>query len=81
MKKGKSSDSGKSSVKRSGKAVAQDAGDAQNWLSLRVREGLMLAFLVLGLYLLMSLVSYSPDDPGWTRIGPVGDVQNMGGRA
>ncbi|WP_281645371.1 DNA translocase FtsK, partial [Parendozoicomonas sp. Alg238-R29] len=25
--------------------------------------------------------SYSPDDPGWTRIGPVGDVQNMGGRA
>ena len=41
----------------------------------------MLGFIVLGLYLAMALVSYSPDDPGWTYIGSASGVTNYGGRA
>jgi S-DNA-T family DNA segregation ATPase FtsK/SpoIIIE len=31
-------------------------------------------------YLLLSLASYSPDDPGWSYVGPSVAVQNTGGR-
>nr|WP_283777650.1 DNA translocase FtsK [Sansalvadorimonas sp. 2012CJ34-2] len=48
---------------------------------LRLREGLMLALTVLGIFLAMALVSYSPTDPGWTHIGTAGSVSNLGGRA
>ena len=41
----------------------------------------MLTFLVMATYLAMALISYSPNDPGWTHIGPVGGLHNLGGRA
>ena len=40
---------------------------------------MVLVWIVLGLYLTMALVSYTPNDPGWTRVGPVTDVANLGG--
>ena len=49
-------------------------------LSLRLREGALLAMIALCLYLCMALFTYSSADPGWTRsAGPV-TVQNAGGR-
>ncbi len=63
------------------KGKSQSAGEVlKRQVSLRLREGLMLALTVLGIYLAMALVSYDPGDPGWTHIGAAG-VTNLGGRA
>ncbi|MEJ2326795.1 MAG: DNA translocase FtsK 4TM domain-containing protein, partial [Chromatiaceae bacterium] len=45
-----------------------------------VREGAMWALVCVALYLVLSLVSYSPRDPGWSHIGPTEHVANAGGR-
>lgn len=49
-------------------------------LSLRLREGALLAMIALCLYLFMALSTYHTADPGWTRSGDVVDVHNAGGR-
>lgn len=49
-------------------------------LSLRLREGALLAMIALCLYLVMTLFTYNLADPGWTRSGDVAEVQNAGGR-
>ena len=47
---------------------------------LRLREGAFIGFVAICLYLLMALVTYHPDDPGWSRTG--GDrIHNAGGPA
>ncbi|MDT8386815.1 MAG: DNA translocase FtsK 4TM domain-containing protein [Thiogranum sp.] len=44
-----------------------------------LREGTLLILSALALYLLLSLVSYSIEDPGWSHRGPVDDIHNGGG--
>ena len=46
-----------------------------------LREGALILVGTLALYLLISLLSYSPNDPGWSHSGMSGTVANMGGRA
>ena len=46
-----------------------------------LREGALILVGTLALYLLISLISYSPNDPGWSHSGMSGRVANMGGRA
>lgn len=46
-----------------------------------LREGGMWILICFALYLIVSLASYYPDDPGWTFTGAKGQVQNSGGRA
>jgi len=46
-----------------------------------LREGALILVGTLALYLLISLISYSPNDPGWSHSGMSGKVANMGGRA
>ncbi|HEX9802013.1 MAG TPA: DNA translocase FtsK 4TM domain-containing protein [Gammaproteobacteria bacterium] len=46
-----------------------------------LREGALILVGTLALYLLISLLSYSPADPGWSHSGISGKVANMGGRA
>ncbi len=60
---------------------ANDSPGLTHHLSLRFREGLMMTFVVLGIYLAMSLLSYHHSDPGWTRVGPALGIENLGGRA
>ncbi|MEX1197129.1 MAG: DNA translocase FtsK 4TM domain-containing protein [Pseudohongiellaceae bacterium] len=56
------------------------AGAAEAGLSRRLlREGALIGSALLGLFLLMALVSYSPDDPGFTTTGDGGRVDNMVG--
>lgn len=43
------------------------------------REGLLIVYLLMALYLIIALVSYSPSDPGFTTTGSGGDVANAGG--
>jgi S-DNA-T family DNA segregation ATPase FtsK/SpoIIIE len=46
-----------------------------------VREGVLLMFWAVGAYLLISLLSYNPDDPGWSHTGVAGATTNLGGVA
>ncbi len=44
-----------------------------------LREGALLILLALAVYLLVSLVSYSPADPGWSHRGGPVEIANAGG--
>ncbi|MCU7945374.1 MAG: DNA translocase FtsK 4TM domain-containing protein, partial [Candidatus Thiodiazotropha sp. (ex Cardiolucina cf. quadrata)] len=46
-----------------------------------MREGIMWSLFCLSGYLLLSLFSYSPQDPGWSYTGPAMNVINSGGPA
>jgi len=45
-----------------------------------LREGSLLVFMAVSVYLLLSLLSYSPSDPGWSHtVDTAGSIKNMGG--
>jgi len=41
-----------------------------------VREGTLIVYFLLGLFLIIALLSYSPADPGFTTTGSGDDVSN-----
>jgi S-DNA-T family DNA segregation ATPase FtsK/SpoIIIE len=45
-----------------------------------LREGAMWTLMCVAIYLALALVSYSPNDPGWSYVGETGQVTNAGGR-
>ncbi len=45
-----------------------------------LREGALILVGTLAVYLLIALLSYSPNDPGWSHSGMSDRVANMGGR-
>lgn len=49
--------------------------------ALRVKEGMLIGFAAVCLYLLLALASYNPDDPGWSSTGSGGAVANVAGPA
>jgi S-DNA-T family DNA segregation ATPase FtsK/SpoIIIE len=51
---------------------------AQGLRHLFLLEGLMIVLVALGLYLLLAITSYSPQDPGWSRTGN-GNISNTVG--
>ncbi len=46
-----------------------------------LREAGFYVLAAIAVYLLLSLVTYSPNDPSWSHAGPSDDVNNLGGRA
>ncbi len=46
-----------------------------------VREGALIVLMAIAAYFLLSFVSYSPTDPGWSHSGIRSEVANLGGRA
>ncbi|MFN7096624.1 MAG: DNA translocase FtsK [Gammaproteobacteria bacterium] len=50
-------------------------------ISYRLREGVFIIIAALAIFLLVSLVTYHPFDPGWSRAGFTRHVANAGGRA
>lgn len=46
-----------------------------------VREAILLVFAAFAMYTLISLLTYAPSDPGWTRAGMGEKALNAGGRA
>jgi len=46
----------------------------------RIREGALLLLIFAALYFLLALLTYSPQDPGWSYTGPTDAVQNAAGR-
>jgi len=51
-----------------------------DYLRYGIREGTMWALICVALYLALALVTYSPQDPGWSHIGYGEVVSNAGGR-
>jgi len=49
--------------------------------TLFLKEGLMILFLAIGLYLFLAINSYSPVDPGWSRTGDPNNIANAVGRS
>ncbi|MBK1725145.1 DNA translocase FtsK [Thiocystis violacea] len=45
-----------------------------------LREGSMWTLICVAIYLALSLVSYSPQDPGWSYVGEATQAANAGGR-
>ncbi len=58
--------------------VSKNTGDP---LHLRLREGAFIGVSGVCLYVFISLISYSPTDPGWSRAVSNGQVMNTGGPA
>ena len=52
-----------------------------NPMAKRMREGLMIFLAAISTFLMLSMLTYSPDDPGWTFSGGNGSIANAGGRA
>ena len=50
-------------------------------LMLRIKEGGFILLIALALFLLISLFSYTPDDPGWTVSTNSTEIHNASGRA
>ncbi len=44
------------------------------------RESALWAVVIISLYLVLALATYSPDDPGWSFVGAEGAVNNTAGR-
>ncbi|MFW6339930.1 MAG: DNA translocase FtsK 4TM domain-containing protein, partial [Wenzhouxiangella sp.] len=60
------------------KPAVQDARAVA--MARRLSEASFLLILVVALYLLLSLASHDPLDPGWSRAAAEADIRNLGGR-
>jgi S-DNA-T family DNA segregation ATPase FtsK/SpoIIIE len=49
-------------------------------IHLRLREGGLIGLVALCIYLIMALLSFNPEDPGWSYTGTGGSVTNIVGR-
>ena len=61
------------------KPHATDEAAGPGWLERLPREAAMLGCLGLALFLLVTLASFNPDDPGWSSSGTGGPVHNLAG--
>ncbi len=48
-------------------------------LARRLREGGLIVLAAVALFLLLALLTHSPDDPGWSHAGGAGRIHNQGG--
>jgi DNA segregation ATPase FtsK/SpoIIIE, S-DNA-T family len=64
-------------VSRNSKAIPAPTGSEQ--LQKRLREVAFLLLLPVVVYLLACLLSYSPQDPGWSHAGEPEHIRNFGG--
>jgi len=58
-----------------------DAEEILASIHLRMREGLLIGLVAICLYLSMALLSFNPEDPGYSYTGTDGNVANMVGRS
>jgi S-DNA-T family DNA segregation ATPase FtsK/SpoIIIE len=61
------------------KQTTKLAPDNREVLHLRLREGLLIGFVAVCIYIFVSLLTYNGNDPGWSRTGNGDGVMNAGG--
>ena len=80
----KRSQSEKASKRNDGSSAARRRAtqgiNVTQTLSLRMREGLMFAWLILAAFLTLALLSYDKVDPGWSHVGSTHNAVNSAGR-
>jgi len=59
----------------------QDNQPVVDILMVRIKEGGFILLLAVAVFLMISLWSFSPDDPGWTVANNASDIHNASGRA
>ena len=59
--------------------MAQQTGSMKHFLAPRLREAALIGATAVSLYLLLALVSYAPDDPGWSATGSGDPIRNSAG--
>ncbi len=67
--------------KRMTQKAAKSEKLSANVVMRTIREGALIGFAVVCIYLLMALLSYDPGDAGWSTTGENRQVQNTGGPA
>jgi S-DNA-T family DNA segregation ATPase FtsK/SpoIIIE len=55
--------------------------DWQSQLVAVGKEGVFLLLAVIAIFLLVVLVSYQPEDPGWRQLNSTGVIENLGGKS
>jgi len=56
-----------------------DNTNTDSFLGPRLREGAFIGVSAVCLYLMMALITYSPQDPGWSATGSGANISNLGG--
>ena len=59
--------------------TAKKQDDANYLVQRLMREGILIVYFLTGLFLLIALLTYSPNDPGFTTTGSGGDIYNAVG--
>ena len=59
--------------------MSEQTTTAKHFLRPRLREGAFIGITAACLYLLLALLSYTPDDPGWSATASTDYVSNAGG--
>ena len=57
----------------------EEKGKLAHYVTRGLREAALLILGTLGIYLLVSLASYYPGDPGWSHSSSVAEIRNAGG--
>ncbi len=65
------------------KTTGKSSPDAAltNPMQRRLREGMMIFLAAIAAFLMLSMITYNPNDPGWTFSGGTDAIVNAGGRA
>ncbi|MBR9912352.1 MAG: cell division protein FtsK [Gammaproteobacteria bacterium] len=66
-------------LKSSNQVVISEQEDREALPLKILKEGALIGLVALCLFLLLALITYSPTDPGWSRTGVGGSLQNAGG--
>lgn len=66
--------------RRQARAIPADKHTVSDQLQRTLRESALFIFGLVAVYMVLSLVSYHPADPGWSRSGVIdGAISNLGG--
>ena len=53
--------------------------NTESFMNPRLREGAFIGVSAVCLYMLLALITYTPQDPGWSASGSGGEIANLGG--
>ena len=62
-------------------APSQESSDFSEQVAPRLKEGAFIALVAIALYLILALISFDKQDPGWTYTGANEAVNNIVGRS
>lgn len=68
-----------SKARREVKQLKLEPAQAPSYLHKRIKEGVFIILIALGLFIFISFITYHSSDPSWSNTGNGGKIQNMTG--